>query len=49
LSSAISQSIGAVHETAYKSSTTTDFIHTMLENGCFFFFSMSQRQNQHGD
>jgi hypothetical protein len=42
--------MGAVHETAYKSSTTTDFIHTMLGNGCFFFFfSMSQRQNQHGD
>jgi len=35
-SSGISQLIGAVHENAYKSSTTTDFIHTMLGNGCFF-------------
>jgi hypothetical protein len=36
-SSCISQLIGAVHESANKSSTTTDFIHTMLGNGCFFF------------
>jgi hypothetical protein len=36
-SSVISQLIGAVHKNAYKSSTTTDFIHTMLGNGCVFF------------